>query len=98
MPPDLYAKLISRIERAVKKRGAKARLARCMGVPRQRVTEWLTGAGAPTAAKTLELLAWVEAAEASQQKKRGGGADTPPPLRPKKENSYVKEKPSSGSP
>ena len=42
--------------------GAKARLARILGVPRQRVHQYLRAATAcPDAERTLLLLAWVQA-------------------------------------
>jgi hypothetical protein len=70
MPPDLYARLLVRVRRATRAPGAKSALARALSVPRQRVSEWLKphGASAPSAAKTLELLEWVTAAEAKPQK------------------------------
>jgi hypothetical protein len=42
--------------------GAKARLARILGVPRQRVHQYLRASTAcPDAERTLLLLAWVQA-------------------------------------
>lgn len=59
--------------------GAKARLARELGVSKQVVNAWLTGDGTPGAENALRLLEWVTAYEA--KKESLGGADTPP--RPK---------------
>lgn len=73
MPPALLAALLTRVKRAVKPRGAKVALARDLGVPKQRVTQWLKEHNAPTAEDALRLLEWVTAAEAQQKK-------TPPML------------------
>lgn len=44
--------------------GEQARLARLLGVPRQRVNDFVTGGGAmPDAERTLQLLAWLMAAK-----------------------------------
>jgi hypothetical protein len=48
--------------------GAKARLARILGVPRQRVHQYLCDATAcPDAERTLLLLAWVHAARSGRE-------------------------------
>lgn len=46
--------------------GSKALLARRFGVSAAAVSQWLSGANAPTADTTLRLLEWVTAAEAKQ--------------------------------
>lgn len=98
MPPDLYVQLLVRTKRALKARGMKSALAQRLGVPRQRVTEWLSGAGAPTAAKTLELLAWVEATEASQQQKTPDVLLTRPGQKTRKSKTTSDEKAKSDRP
>ncbi len=67
MPADLLQSLIERARCLTSGRGEQASLARALDIPPARVSEWFSGAGAPTAAKTLELLAWVEAAERKQK-------------------------------
>ena len=48
--------------------GAKARLARILGVPRQRVNQYLRDASAcPDAERTLLPLAWVHAARSGRE-------------------------------
>ncbi len=48
--------------------GAKAILARHLGLPRQRVGDFLaSGSSMPDAERTLWLLAWVEAKEAGKK-------------------------------
>ena len=59
--------LIERLKRALVGRGAKAQLARELGVPRQSVNAWLSGARMPDGETTLTLQHWVTAAEAKQK-------------------------------
>ena len=44
--------------------GAKARLARYLGVPRQRITDYLKGRRLPDCEMTLRLLHWLSATRA----------------------------------
>ncbi len=62
--PDtpLWNELVVAARALLTKRGEKARLARVLGVPRQRVHQYLRDATAcPDAERTLLLLAWVHA-------------------------------------
>lgn len=62
--PDtpLWNELVTAVRAHLTKRGDKARLARILGVPRQRVHQYLRSATAcPDAERTLLLLAWVHA-------------------------------------
>jgi hypothetical protein len=71
MPPlsgPLLPVLIERLKRALGARGAKAQLARELGVPRQSLNAWLSGARTPDGETTLTLQHWVTAAEAEQNK------------------------------
>jgi transcriptional regulator with XRE-family HTH domain len=52
--------LINRVKRKAAKPGAKAELARLLGVKPPRISEWLSGAKAPGGEYTLKLLRWVE--------------------------------------
>lgn len=60
----LWNELRARVVSLTNKRGAKAILAREMGLPRQRVHKFLkVGSAMPDAERTLWLLAWVSAKE-----------------------------------
>jgi hypothetical protein len=62
----LWNELVSALRQKLTRYGDKARLARLLGLPRQRVDDFLTGRRAlPDAERTLLLLQWLEA------KKRG---------------------------
>jgi DNA-binding phage protein len=93
--PSRWQKLLVRVRRLVDAPGAKAGLARELGVTRQAVNKWLTEEGAPSAEITLRLLEWVEAAEA-QQKTDPGGASTPPGQMAQQRKSTINEKPKPG--
>jgi hypothetical protein len=59
----LWNELVAATRQQLSGYGAKARLARILGVPRQRVHQYLRDATAcPDAERTLLLLAWVHAA------------------------------------
>jgi transcriptional regulator with XRE-family HTH domain len=58
---------------------AKAGLAGRLGVSLAAVSQWRSGATAPTADKTLQILAWVRESETKQQKKRPAGRAQPTP-------------------
>lgn len=53
-------KLIERVKRKASKPGAKAELARTLGVAPARISEWLSGKKEPGGEYTLRLLKWVE--------------------------------------
>lgn len=93
VPPDLYSLLIARVSRATGGPGAKSALARSLDVPRQRVSEWLRGDTSPNAAKTLELLAWVEAKEAEQKNAERAATRSARKTRTSKNKSNEKAKP-----
>ena len=63
--------LIQRVKNATSSYGSKAQLASAIGVPRQRINDWLSGCRAPGGEYTLKLLEWVTEAEAKQQKAPG---------------------------
>jgi len=54
------AHLIARLRRVTNRRGAKAELAKLLGVNQARISEWLSGKKEPGGATTLKLLKWVE--------------------------------------
>jgi len=56
-------KLIERVKRKASKPGAKAELARALGVKPPRISEWLSGEKEPGGDYTLRLLRWVEQQE-----------------------------------
>lgn len=56
--------------RLTSKRGAKAALAREMGVTRQAVDQWLSGKTAPSADLMLRLLEWAVKEQAKQKRPR----------------------------
>jgi transcriptional regulator with XRE-family HTH domain len=53
-------KLIERVKRKAERPGAKAELARALGVAPARISEWLSGEKEPGGEYTLRLLKWVE--------------------------------------
>ncbi|SRR6266542_1885488 len=79
--------------RAVTRRyRAQAELARELEVTPQAVAEWLAGASAPTADKTLRILSWVGDEERKQTKKNAGVSEAPAQKTRRKSN-YEKDKP-----
>jgi transcriptional regulator with XRE-family HTH domain len=63
---DVKAKLptlLKRLNEATHKRGMKTSLAKFMGVPLSKVSEWLAGVHEPSGETTLQLLQWVEQQE-----------------------------------
>jgi transcriptional regulator with XRE-family HTH domain len=91
------ARLIARLKSATREIGLKSELARALGVPPQRVNDWLTGTRVPGGETTLQMLEWVTVIEANkQQKKRAGSALTPPTLKTRKRKSTRNEKAKSG--
>jgi transcriptional regulator with XRE-family HTH domain len=88
-----WENLRSRLHAATKSPGAKGALAHHFNVSAAAVSQWLSGASAPTADTTLRLLEWVTAEEAqSKQKKRAGSAETRPALETRKSKSTSHEK------
>ena len=73
---SLWKNLRLRIREATDERGKRAALARKFKVTPQAVSEWLSGASAPTAETTLRLLKWVTKAEGKQQKGSGSVSTT----------------------
>jgi transcriptional regulator with XRE-family HTH domain len=69
--------LVHRLKQITSAPGAKASLARKLGVSRQAVSQWLSGKSNPTAEATLQLLNWVEEPEAQQTKKPGSESPQP---------------------
>jgi len=64
----LWNELAAEIRRLVGKRGEKARLGRFLGLPRQRVHEFLMeGKACPDAERTLRLIVWVAAKRRARQ-------------------------------
>jgi transcriptional regulator with XRE-family HTH domain len=62
-----WRELRSRLKAAAGEPGARATLARSLGVTPAAVSQWLSGANAPKADTTLRLLQWVFGAEAKQK-------------------------------
>jgi transcriptional regulator with XRE-family HTH domain len=60
------ALLIKRLRQLTAPVGMKGRLAKALGVPRPRVSEWLSGKTAPGGETTLKMLHWVEDQERQQ--------------------------------
>jgi hypothetical protein len=56
----------------LQKHGDQARLARALGLPRQRVSDFLAGGAMPDAERTLQLLAWMIAAQREPKLAKGG--------------------------
>lgn len=58
----MWNALAAAVETQLQKRGERARLARILGLPRQRLTEMLRGRRLlPDAERTLTLLVWLHA-------------------------------------
>jgi transcriptional regulator with XRE-family HTH domain len=91
-------KLFSRVRRLTKARGSKAALAGALGVPPQRLHEWLSGSVEPGGETTLLLLQWVIAAEATTQKKTAAMLVTPQRRMTRKSKSTSNEKAKSDRP
>jgi transcriptional regulator with XRE-family HTH domain len=86
-----WKQLQRRLRMATRTRGAKASLARELGVDRQLVTEWLKHATrGPSAETALRLLEWIGEIEAKKQ--NAGSAVTPPAPKTRKSKSTKYEK------
>ena len=55
--------LIKRLQEATKERGSKTALAKFMGLPLPKISQWLSGEHEPGGENTLKLLHWVEQQE-----------------------------------
>ncbi len=86
-------RLITRVCRIAKRPGAKSDLARFLGVPQSRVSEWLSEKFEPGGETTLQILDWVRAEEA-RPKKGPGDALTSQGETRLKENKDEHQKPS----
>jgi transcriptional regulator with XRE-family HTH domain len=64
-------RLLDQVRRLTEERGERAALATFLGVPRPRISEWLSGRYEPGGQITLKLARWVEQQE---RKTRGPGA------------------------
>jgi transcriptional regulator with XRE-family HTH domain len=97
--PKTWAELADRVRRATAAPGAKAQLARDMGVSRQAVNKWLrkTDSGAPSADLIFRLLAWVTAEEAKQQQSAASGS-TPTAPKTRMNKGQVNEPKNKSSP
>jgi transcriptional regulator with XRE-family HTH domain len=87
---SLWNRLRLRIIRASKAFGSQAEIARALGVSRQVLNTWLSGAALPTAENTLQLLQWVEAEEAKKQKSNPGRVRPRPGRKTQKRKSKSK--------
>ena len=65
-PTPLWNVFAAELDRALKKPGSRARLARYLGMPRQRITDFTKGRRLPDAETTLRLLHWLAAVEAGR--------------------------------
>ena len=90
---SLWGGLRARLLLETQDRGRKSELARYLGIARQAVNGWLTGAVAPNAEMTLRLLEWVEGEEAKQQKKRAARSAKRPAPTTRKRKSTINETP-----
>jgi len=95
---SLWNPLRHRARRSAKAFGSQAALARYLGVSRQVLSTWLSGAALPTAENTLQLLKWVEAEEAktTQQKSNPGRVLPRPGRMTQHRKNTSNENPKSG--
>ena len=68
-----------------------AELARLLGIPRQRVNDWLSCERSPDGETTLLLLQWVSAVEAQQNKKADRASTQPARTTQKKQNRIARK-------
>ncbi|SPE60156.1 hypothetical protein SBV1_3750003 [Verrucomicrobia bacterium] len=71
--------LLNRVARAAALHGKKSELAKFLGVPRPRISNWLSQDRAPNGEVTLRMLEWVQAEEANQTKSPGSASTQPEP-------------------
>jgi transcriptional regulator with XRE-family HTH domain len=74
--PLTLNELLERTREKVKPAGAKAALAKHLGVPQSRVSEWLSGKYSPSGEVTLRLLSWVTS-PSTQQNTPESAVNTP---------------------
>ncbi len=91
-----WESLRSRLHAATRSSGTKRDLAHHFNVSPAAVSQWLSGASAPTADTTLRLLEWVKAAEAKQEKRAGSPQTPPTGPKARKRNARPNAKPKSG--
>jgi hypothetical protein len=96
-PPENFPELLGRLKRATAIRGRKAELARFLGVPAQRLYEWLAGRHVPGADVTLRILNWVRDQEIEQNRGPGCVLAPPEPKTQLERNQHAKPK-KSGPP
>jgi hypothetical protein len=89
---DNLKALLARVTRATAARGKKTALASFLGIPRQRISNWLSFDHAPNGEVTLQLLEWVQAEEAQQKKNRGTARTAPRHKTRSTHSSYEKRK------
>jgi transcriptional regulator with XRE-family HTH domain len=79
--------LLKAVRERTQERGGKTRLARFMGVPLPRVSEWLSGVYEPNASATLKLLEWVTEADVKAKTPASGTNTGKGPKRPAMKSS-----------
>jgi transcriptional regulator with XRE-family HTH domain len=94
---SLWNILKTRTLRATRIYGAQSKLARHLGISRQALNAWLSGAALPTAENTLQLLHWVEAEEVKLKQQKSNPERVSPRSGRKTQNrkSTSNEKPKS---
>lgn len=68
--------LLQRVRLATRLKGKKTDLAKFLGCPQPRVSEWLAETRFPGGEVALLMLEWVQAEEAKQQETLGGASNT----------------------
>ncbi len=91
--PVTLTELRERVRAVTTKPGSKGKLAKFLGVPRSRVSEWLANIE-PRAEVAFKLLAWVTAEEANQQKS-ATGVDAPAARKTQTKDRQANENPKS---
>jgi len=93
-PTPRLDKLMHRIQKLTKAFGAKANLAKEIGVIPQQLNDWLSGSTEPGGEVTLRLLEWAAEEEAKQ--KCAGRGETRPARKAQTKTSKANESKSSG--
>ena len=65
-PTPVWDVLAAEVDKALRQPGSRARVARYLAVPRQRITDYTKGRRSPDAETTLRLLHWLAATLAGQ--------------------------------
>jgi hypothetical protein len=89
---DNLKALLARVKRAAAARGKRSALAKFLGVPRQRVTNWLSFVSAPNGEVTLLMLEWAQAEESKQKKALGDASNTAKGKARSTQSDYEKRK------